>query len=382
MTSSAMRTNTVVIGASAAGLATAACLARAGVAPLVLEQHDHVAHAWRCHYDRLHLHTSKGLSGLPYHPMPATYPKYPSREQVIEYLEGYARRFSIEPRFGQRVTKVRREADAWTVETEQGDRIVAQNVVVATGYTRVPFEPTWPGREHFRGEVIHSSKYASGRRFAGQSVLVVGFGNSGGEIAIDLHEQGAKPTLSVRGAVNVIPRDLFGIPILAVGIAMGTLPARVADAIGRPLLRASIGDITVLGLRKLPYGPNVQIREHGRIPLLDIGTIALIREGHIRVAPGVRCFTTDGVELEDGTRVAFDAVVLATGYRPALADFLEVDDRVDERGLPAKSGRQTLPGLYFCGFYVSPNGMLREIGIEARRIAASIGTSVTSPRGA
>jgi indole-3-pyruvate monooxygenase len=365
--------NTVVIGASAAGLATAACLSRAGVPHVVLEQHPHVADAWRHHYDRLHLHTIRGLSGLPFHPMPKTYPRYPSRDQVVAYLDDYARRFSIEPKFGQRVSSVRRDGDDWVTESEQGERIVSRNVVVATGYTRVPHEATWPGRDQYRGEVVHSSRYGNGKRFRGKSVLVVGFGNSGGEIAIDLHECGAKPTLAVRSAVNVVPRDLFGVPILAIGIVMRALTARMADVAALPLIRASIGDIGDIGLRKLPYGPNVQIREHARIPLLDVGTVALARQGHIRIAPGIRRFTSEGVEFDDGSRAAFDGVVLATGYRPALAQFLEVADQVtNEAGVPPKSGRETLPGLYFCGFYVSPTGMLREIGIEAKRIAASI----------
>ncbi len=370
------QTNTVVIGASAAGLATAACLTRAGVPHVVLEQHAHVAHAWRQHYDRLHLHTTRGLSGLPYHPMPRTYPKYPSREQVILYLEDYARKFSIEPVFGQRVSSIRREAGDWLTETERGERIVSHNVVVATGNARVPYEATWPAREQYRGEIVHSSGYRNGDRFRGKSVLVVGFGNSGGEIALDLHASGAKATIAVRSAVNVIPRDLLGIPILAVGLVMGVLPARIADAIARPLLQASIGDITQVGLRRLPYGPIVQIREHRRIPLLDIGTIDLLRQGHIRIASGVRRFTAAGVEFDDGASAAFDGIVLATGYRPALADFLAVADQItDERGVPQTSGRETLPGLYLCGFYVSPTGMLREIGIEAKRVAALIAAS-------
>ena len=368
-----IRTNTVVIGASAAGLASAACLSRAGVSHVVLEQHPHVADAWRHHYDRLHLHTTRGLSGLPYHPMPKSYPKYPSREQVVSYLEDYTRRFSIEPRFGQRVSAVRRDGEGWLTETKEGERVVSRNVVVATGYTRVPHEATWPGREEYLGEIVHSSRYGNGHRFRGKRVLVVGFGNSGGEIAIDLHECGAEPTLAVRSAVNVVPRDFLGIPILAVGLVMGPMPARVADVIAAPLIRATIGDITEVGLRKLPYGPNVQIREHARIPLLDVGTIGLARQGRIRIAPGIRRFTPQGVEFDDGTGAPFDGIVLATGYRPALADFLEDAGRVtDQSGVPEKSGRETLPGLYFCGFYVSPTGMLREIAIEARRISASI----------
>ncbi len=366
------RTNTVVIGASAAGLATSACLKHEGVEHVLLEKTEVVGTAWRHHYRRLHLHTTKGLSALPFMPWPADAPRYPPREQVVAYLERYARVQGLAPRFGHEVTSVRRDGDGFEVETSQGS-FAATNVVFATGYTRVPHVPSWPKMESFRGEIVHSSKYADGERWRGERVLVVGFGNSGGEIAIDLHEHGARPTISVRSRVNVVPRDFFGVPVLGVGIAMSVLPMRVADFLSKPLVRAFVGDIEKLGLRKLPYGPNTQIRRDGRIPLLDIGTIALIREGHITVRQGIESFTENGVRFVDGVTDEFAAVVLATGYQPKITDMLAGEDQVcDERGNPKKSGCAAAPGLYFCGFYVAPTGMLREIGIEARRIAAEI----------
>ena len=113
--------------------------------------------------------------------------------------------------------------------------------------------------------------------------MVVGFGNSACEIAIDLYEQGAKPSMAVRSPVNVIPRDVFGIPVLELSLAMNSLPPRFADTINAPLLRLLVGDITKLGLKKLPYGPLEQIQKNASIPLLDIGTIKHIRQGHIRI---------------------------------------------------------------------------------------------------
>lgn len=369
------QTDTVVIGASAAGLATAACLQRAGVPCVVLEQQPHVAGSWRGHYERLHLHTSKGLSGLPFVPFPRETPRYPSRAQVIEYLETYAAQLAEPPRFGQRVLSVRRDGAHWITATD-GAEWKSPRVVFATGYARKPLRPSWPGLGQFRGQVLHSSEYRSGAPFAGRRVMVVGFGNSGGEIAIDLCEHGAKPTLAVRSAVNIVPRDFLGIPILAWGIALGVLPTAIADAISRLVSLLVIGPTRRLGLRQLPYGPMAQIRGHRRIPLLDIGTVARIRRGEIAVMPGVESFTPDGARFEGGEERPFDAVVLATGYRPALADVLQgADGALDEEGTPRASGRETLPGLYFCGFYVAPTGMLREIAIESRRIAQSIASS-------
>ena len=367
-----IETGTVIVGASAAGLAVAACLQRAGAPFVLLEAGHEVGSAWRHHYERLHLHTSKRLSALPHLPFAREVPRYPSRAQVVEYLEGYRARFQLEPRFGQRVVSLARDGEAWLTRTDDA-RYRSRSVVVATGYTRVPHRPTWPGLESFGGKILHSSEYANGSALAGQRVLVVGFGNSGGEIAIDLCEHGAHPTLAVRGAVNVVPRDFLGLPILAWGIALSVLPLLLADAIAWLVSRLTVGRLDGLGLRKLPYGPMTQIRRHGRIPLLDIGTVARIRRREITVAPGVASFTATGARFSDDSEHAFDAVVLATGYRPQLADFLEPAAEVlDADGVPSLSGAETLPGLYFCGFYVAPTGMLREIARDARHIAHAI----------
>jgi thioredoxin reductase len=365
-------TDTVVVGASAAGLAAAACLARAGVPFELLEQGDVIGGAWRAHYDRLHLHTSKGLSELPYLGFPRAVGRYPGRAEVVDYLEAYARHHRLAPRFGERVVSVRRDGAGWLTRSD-GGAYRSRNVVIATGYARTPVRPTWPGLERFAGPVLHSSEYRNGDAWSGRSVLVVGFGNSGGEIAIDLAERGARPSLSVRSPVNVVPRDFMGLPILAWGIALSLLPLRVADAIGRLVSRLAFGRLERLGLTRLPYGPMSQIRHHHRIPLLDIGTVALIRRNAIAVLPGVESFAPTGARFTGGAERDFDAVVLATGYRPALADFLEAAaDVVDADGVPRASGAETLPGLYFCGFYVAPTGMLREIAREARRIARAI----------
>ena len=229
--------------------------------------------------------------------------------------------------------------------------------------------------ESYGGQVMHSSEYRNGDRMAGRPVLVVGFGNSACEQAIDLVECGAQAHLAVRSPVNVIPRDIFGVvPILKVGIAMRRLPNAVADAMAAPVIRMTMGDIRKVGLRKLPYGPNTQIAQYGDIPVLDIGTMDLIRAGRISVHGDIARFTPDGVVFADGTELAVDAVVLATGYRPGLEEFLPDWHAVcNDNGVPTTSGEPTaLPGLYFCGQHVSRAGMLREIGLEAQRIAAHI----------
>ncbi|MFC6236767.1 flavin-containing monooxygenase [Longivirga aurantiaca] len=366
-------TKVLVIGGSAAGLATAACLKDTGVPFEVLEATDVVGTAWRHHYDRLHLHTPKSASTLPGTPMPRGWPRYPAREQVVEYLETYAAEHGIEPRFGQTVSSIERAGSGWTVTT-QDTTWHADHVVVATGATRVPVRPSWPGLESFGGAVLHSSEYRNGEPWRGGSVLVVGFGNSACEQAIDLVEHGVAAHLSVRSQVNVLPRDLLGIPVLKMGIAMRVLPTGLADALAAPLVRLTVGDITKVGLRKLPYGPNTQIKNDKHIPLLDIGTMDHIKAGRIAVHGDIERFTASGVVFDDGAQVDVDAVVLATGYRPALEDLLPEWRAVcGDDGRPIVSGGPTaLPGLWFVGQFVSPSGMLREMGLEAKRVAAAV----------
>ena len=266
---------TIIIGAGPAGLAVGACLQRAGIPFTMLEQSDRVGASWHRHYDRLHLHTARAFSELPFAHFPKGTPRYPSRLQVIEYLDAYARQFELMPRFNQQVLSARFENQRWKVRT-QDQHYEAANLVVATGANCEPYCPAWPAQRSFAGPVLHSSQYRNGKPFENQKVLVVGFGNSGGEIAIDLWEHGARTSIAVRSAVNVIPRELFGIPILAIGIAQSKLPPRLADALNAVILRAVIGDLEQYGLRKLPHGPMTQIERDARIPLIDVGSLRLI----------------------------------------------------------------------------------------------------------
>ncbi len=170
-----LNSNTIVIGAGPAGLAVTDCLQQAGLSAMILEQAPTVASAWHNHYDRLHLHTSKSLSALPFAPFPRAMPRYPSRLQVIEYLDGYASRFGLTPRFGQHVESVRLVEGGWEVRT-QDTLYQTKHVVVATGNTRQPNLPAWPGQDGFVGQILHSAHYRNAKPFVSQNVLVVGFG--------------------------------------------------------------------------------------------------------------------------------------------------------------------------------------------------------------
>jgi cation diffusion facilitator CzcD-associated flavoprotein CzcO len=134
----------IIIGAGPAGLACAATMRGAGLDVTVFEKADNVGSVWRRHYDRLHLHTDRDHSGLPGMAMPKSYPLYPSRQQVVAYLEGYAARFDIKPAFGNEVVRLRRDGTQWCAETATGS-VSAPIAIVATGIASAPYCPVLAG---------------------------------------------------------------------------------------------------------------------------------------------------------------------------------------------------------------------------------------------
>ena len=373
-------TTTLIVGASVSGLASAACLQKQGVEHTIIEKTNSIATPWRNHYQRLHLHTNKRISNLPYKKFGHAVPRYPSRQQVVDYLEEYQKSFGITPLFNTEAKKIKKVSNDWITETSTGI-FKSKYVIIATGAFTKPKPVHFKGMETFPGKILHSYEYKTGTDFEGQKVLVVGFGNSACEIAIDLYEQGARPSMSVRSPVNVIPRDVLGIPILELSLAMSSLPPKFADTINAPLLRLLVGDITRLGLKKLPYGPLEQIQKNASIPLLDIGTIRHIRAGHIGIYDDIDHMEHKTVYFKNGKAEDFDAIVAGLGYYRDYADIVNVDtSRFEDLKQPLNKQKYFgKDGLYFCGFWISPTGQIREIGLDAQRIAKDIAKNENLP---
>ncbi len=265
------QTSAIILGAGPSGLAAAACLRERASLSSSWSRAGKVGSTWRNHYERLHLHTIKHFSALPGLPWPATVPMYPSREEVVAYLERYAAKFQIAPRFGCDVESARHDGSQWIVRAG-ADELRAPTLIVATGYNRVAKQPSWPGHERFRGSVIHSSAYKNGASWRGKRALVVGLGNSGGEIALDLWEHGAETALSARSPIHVVPRDLFGLPAQVNSLfLLGRLPPRVADRIANALLGRVLGDLAPYGL---PAPRSGQCRRSSRRGAFRSSTLA------------------------------------------------------------------------------------------------------------
>jgi putative flavoprotein involved in K+ transport len=364
-----------IVGGGPAGLATAGALKQKGLEGTVLEAGAAVGTSWRNHYDRLHLHTVRSLSALPGRPIPRQMGRWVAREDLVRYLEDYAGAMGIEVEAGVEVTRIERSAMGWRVETRAGERDAAA-VVMATGYNRSPVLPDWPGQAGFKGALVHSSRYRNPAPYRGKSVLVVGSGNSGAEIAADLVEGGAgRVLISIRTPPNIQRREFLGVPTQVLGILLGGLPPRLIDPVSLLLQRVAIGDLRPYGIDPPARGTFSRIFEDAQIPLIDAGFLDLLKQRRIEVVGAVEGFDRDQVLLRGGRRLAVDAVIAATGFRRALEPLVGHLGVLRDDGQPSVDAGETAPGapgLYFCGYRNSPGGLLRQIRKDAEEIATAI----------
>jgi cation diffusion facilitator CzcD-associated flavoprotein CzcO len=365
-----LKTDVLIVGAGPAGLAVAACLARRRIEHVVIEQGACAADSWDRYYDRLRLHTVRRLSGLPYQPMPARYPRYVTRDQFSAYLRAYAGRFHIAPRTGQEAQRMLRTDAGWLVESP-AETYCARVLVMATGIYRNPIRPHFDGMAQFQGPILHSAEYRNAGPFAGQRVLVVGAGNSGAEIALDLADHAAHVALAIRNGVNIVPLDLLGVGIQRWAILVRALPPAVTRVMAPPLLARSEVRQRAAHIPRPPLG--VLEAGQGRVPVIGLGLIEAARAGRITIQPGVERFEPAGARFADGTSHPFDAVVLATGFRPALGPLGDTV-RLDERGFPERVDSRSIvhPDLFFAGLNYDFAGTLNNIRREAPMLADSV----------
>ncbi|MGP3978080.1 flavin-containing monooxygenase [Streptomyces sp. 8N114] len=391
-----------ILGAGPGGLATAAALRERGISAVVLERTDAVGSSWRSHYDRLRLHTARTHSSLPGLPIPRAYGRWVARADVVRYLEQYAAHHRIEVATGVEVHRLDRangtesetpggagdpegakdpegtgdpEGTQWVLHANGGRRLTAPAVVVATGYNHTPHLPSWPGRDSFTGELLHASRYRSPAPFADRDVLVVGAGNTGAEIAADLVEGGAgRVRLAVRTPPHILRRSTLGWPSQRSAILCRRLPVRLVDRMAAQLTKLSVPDLAPYGLPRPEAGLYTRARE-GAIPVLDAGLVDAVRQGKVEPVAAVESFEDGKVLLADGETISPEVVIAATGYRRGLEDLVGHLGVLDSRGLPRTHGRRThpaAPALYFTGFSNPLSGNLRELALDARRIAKAV----------
>ncbi|GAA1432270.1 NAD(P)/FAD-dependent oxidoreductase [Streptomyces thermospinosisporus] len=366
-----------VVGGGPGGLAVAYALRSRGLRAVVLERSEQVGASWRRHYDRLRLHTTRRQSALPGLPMPRRFGRWVARDDVVRYLEKYAEHHRLEIVTGVEVSRVERTPDGtgWLLRATGGRELTGAAVVVATGYNHTPRVPDWPGRDGFTGEFLHASAYRNPAPFTGRDVLVVGVGNTGAEIAVDLVEGGAsRVRLAVRTAPHIVRRSTAGWPAQYSGILVRRLPVKLVDRISRLQAKVAVPDLSEHGLPRPETGLYSRVLE-GAIPVQDAGLIDAVRSGRVEVVAAVEGFEDGKVLLADGTRIGPDVVIAATGYERGLEPLVGHLGVLDERGRPVAHGARSpegARGLYFTGYTNPISGNLRELAIDAQRIARAV----------
>jgi cation diffusion facilitator CzcD-associated flavoprotein CzcO len=310
------------------------------------------------------------MSHLPGCKFPPGTPIFVARAAFVRYLQDYARRFQVPLRTGVEVLRISREKDQWLLETSAGE-VRAAGLIMATGIVSNPTLTALAGRSAFLGLVLHSCEYHRPTDIPGTRILVVGAGNSGAEIAAELARIGRDVDVAVRSGANVVPRELFGIPIQYLSYYLRKLPRPVQELVTKAVQ-------AVVERRRGPSPlPRSGIGPLDAIPIIGFELVDAIRARKIQVRPGVAEFTREGVRFNDGSVSPYDAIVLATGYRPALQP-LGDQVRHDSKGFALRRDRVTSsdrPNLWFVGHNYDATGGLANIARDAPLAAQAAATS-------
>ena len=311
-----------VIGAGPSGLTALKNLRGVGIAAECLEREDGPGGNWRFGspsarvFASTRLISSQRLTQFVDYPMPRDWPAYPDHRQCLAYLEGYARHFGLldHVRFGVGVDRVERPgagSPGWLVTTSAGMTTRYAGVVIASGHNRVPRWPDLPGT--FTGTLLHAADYKSPAHpvpLTGRRVLVIGGGNSGCDIAVEVSHHAARTVHSTRRGYHVVPRFILGRP---------------ADVRGERLLamRAPLWLRRMVSLRMidrtigLPWRHGLPRPDHRLFethPVVNDELFARIDGGALEPAGDVAAFAGDEVVFADGSHRPFDVVICATGY--------------------------------------------------------------------
>lgn len=315
----------VIVGAGASGLAAAHAARRLGVEPLVLDAADGPGGAYRIMPRRMGLISPRWENALGAEPLPDG-PAQVYRGEYLEYLARYAAAAAVEVRYGVAVERVERSGSGFVVRLGAGEAVEARRVVMATGLYTNPIRPAPPGLAGSPIESLHACDYQEPGPFAGRRVLVVGRGNSAGEIAMELRGAGAEVELSTRRPMQFAPA-WSPVP-----------PGPVAGAAQRLVRRIPVWALPFVG-------------ERLATPVFTPGLQAALASGDVRGRAEVLRVEAGEAIHADGARSRPEAIIWATGYRPALTKPLEGLVSFESSGLPRQRGGLSVevPGLGFLG---------------------------------
>ncbi len=367
--------NIIVIGAGLSGLTVARELVRRGIPVMILEAGDRVAEPWRARHPQLRLNIHRHFARLPGYRVPDTDGSFLRRDTVVDYLESYAADLEVPVRFGGKVTGIERAGAVWQLTTD--DQIYeCDHVVFATGRDRIPHMPVWKGRDDFKGELIHAADLGDVTRLNNKRVLVIGAGNSGGDVLNHLAQsEPAEVLISVRYGPAIVPIRVFGFPLHRAANLFAALPVVALDPAFRLMQWLFFGNLARYGLTSHPDGGGTRLLRDGVAFAMDDGFVAAIRDGRFKVAGDIAEFRQDTVVFKDGRTFRPDTVICATGYRTGLEPLLGHLSALNDDGVPLHPSGEVDPankGLWFTGYRPVFQGYFHAASVSARRIAQAI----------
>lgn len=363
-----------IIGGGPAGLAMGRALKVFGIDFDIIEQNDDFGGLWNRDwdkspiYDSAHFISSRTMSHFDGYPMPDHWPDYPRHDQILAYCRDFAKAFGLyeHTRFGISVTSAAPLDGGWQVETSDGEARSYRWLICANGATWDAKVPDIPG--DFTGTIRHSGAFNSGPELAGKRVLVVGGGNSGADIACDAAIHADKAGISLRRGYWFIPKHIEGLPADVYASKQPKVPLWIRQKVLKRRLLKQIGDPQRLGLPK----PDHELMETH--PLMNDQMLHYLRHGDLTVYPDIERTEGNDVIFKDGTRAAFDEIILATGYNWSVP-FL------DKAVNPFAGGRSTIPlcmfsperdDLFFLSFIKAAGSSITLFGEMAWIIARAI----------
>ena len=366
-----------VIGAGFSGLPVAKRLIELGEDVEILDRNDGIGGLWHTGvYESAHLISSRRSTSLPDYPMPKSWPDFPSRNQVRAYLQAYAREFGMAShvRSGVEVTRVRPDPGAtaesrWLLDFADGTTKAYETVTLATGHFSTPREFQHPGS--FDGEIIRSGEYRDDRVFAAKRVLVVGYGNTGCDAAVDAARVTGHADISMRSGTYFLPKTFLGIPMADFGMYSPIKTDFIDRLAARAAHRLSVGDLGKYGISR------PQFRILDKHPVLNSELLHLIRHGQVTVRPDIARLDGSRVQFVDGHVGEYDVIFHATGYRVDYPMLHEDDHVIERKGdLPILLVGTVAPlhrGLFFVGLGQARTGggpLFQSAGYSVARLAA------------
>lgn len=365
----------LIIGAGLNGLAAAYELKKRGVEPVILDASSKPAAPWRDRHDQLKLNTHRLISHLPGMRIPRSFGAFPSRDDMVRYLEDYEHFLDVPIHRNVHIKRIDPVKHGWQLTASDGVW-QTRNVIIATGHERVPFIPAWPGRDEFTGELVHAAHFGRVDRFLDKRILVVGAGNSGTDVLNHLVRLRTNTLwVSVRNGPVILPTKVLGIPLQLLSPLMVPMPPWAVDFLMAATERLVFGDFKKYNLPKHPDGVATRLIKEGVAPAFDDGFVSALKAGRVTVLPEIERFEGDTVYLTGGQTVRPDTVICATGYSPGLESLVGHLGVLNKAGHPIFNGPECPPeyeGLWFMGMTPRLPGVFYAARNESHDLAAAI----------